>query len=59
MAGYISLELVRQNYDAETEQAVNEQINMELYAMYSYLSMVGHYWYIPNIYDLLPLFFFF
>ena len=43
MAGYISLELVRQNYDAETEQAVNEQINMELYAMYSYLSMVGHY----------------
>ena len=32
---------VRQNYHAECEEAVNKQINLELYAMYSYLSMVS------------------
>ena len=31
---------VRQNYHAESEEGVNKQINMELYAMYTYLSMV-------------------
>ena len=31
---------VRQNYHVETEEDVNKQINMELYAMYTYLSMV-------------------
>ena len=31
---------VRQNYHQESEEGVNKQINMELYAMYTYLSMV-------------------
>ena len=31
---------VRQNYHPESEEGVNKQINMELYAMYTYLSMV-------------------
>ena len=31
---------VRQNYHPESEEGVNNQINMELYAMYTYLSMV-------------------
>lgn len=31
---------VRQNYHAESEEGVNKQINLELYAMYTYLSMV-------------------
>lgn len=38
---YVNLdELVRQNYSAESEAGVNDQINMELSAMYTYLSMV-------------------
>lgn len=38
---YVNLdELVRQNYSAESEAGVNKQINMELSAMYTYLSMV-------------------
>ena len=31
---------VRQNYHEESEAGVNKQINLELYAFYSYLSMV-------------------
>lgn len=31
---------VRQNYHKESEDGVNKQINLELYAMYTYLSMV-------------------
>ena len=30
----------RQNYHEECEAAINKQINMELYASYSYLAMV-------------------
>lgn len=44
MAGYdyVNLdELVRQNYHPESEEGVNKQINMELSAMYAYLSMVS------------------
>lgn len=33
--------VVRQNYSAEAEAAVNKQINVELYASYVYLSMVN------------------
>lgn len=33
---------VRQNYHEESEKGVNEQINLELSAMYTYLSMVSH-----------------
>ena len=32
---------VRQNYAEDSEKGVNKQINMELYAMYTYLSMVS------------------
>lgn len=32
---------VRQNYHQECEAGVNKQINLELYASYVYLSMVG------------------
>ena len=31
---------VRQNYHQESEEGVNKQIGLELYAMYTYLSMV-------------------
>jgi len=34
---------VRQNYHAETEAAINKQINMELYASYVYLNMAYHF----------------
>ncbi|XP_074657641.1 soma ferritin-like [Tubulanus polymorphus] len=34
--------VVRQNYHAECEAAINKQINLELYASYVYLSM-AHY----------------
>jgi hypothetical protein len=37
-----SSSLVRQNYAAEVEAAVNKQINIELYASYVYLSMVRY-----------------
>jgi ferritin heavy chain len=30
---------VRQNYHAESEEGVNKQINLELYAMYTYMSL--------------------
>lgn len=32
---------VRQNYHEESEAGVNRQINLELYASYTYLSMVS------------------
>lgn len=32
---------VRQNYHEDSESGVNKQINLELYAMYTYLSMVS------------------
>ncbi len=32
---------VRQNFHEECEKGINEQINKELYAMYTYLSMVS------------------
>lgn len=32
---------VRQNFHKECEEGVNNQINMEMYAMYTYLSMVS------------------
>jgi hypothetical protein len=39
---YIDIkETVRQHYNDESEKQVNEQINAELSAMYSYLSMVN------------------
>ncbi len=34
-------DLVKQNYATESEVAVNKQINLEFYAMYTYLSMVS------------------
>ncbi|KAL5517120.1 hypothetical protein EMCRGX_G002594 [Ephydatia muelleri] len=33
----------RQNYDAECEAGINKQINMELYAMYTYTSMAFYF----------------
>ncbi len=41
MSGYVSLDLVRQNYHTDTEREINTQINLELKAFYSYLSMVS------------------
>ena len=32
---------VRQNYSSDAEKGVNDQINIELYAFYTYLSMVS------------------
>lgn len=40
---------VRQNFHEECEEAINRQINMELFASYTYLSMVSHS--IFNFYD--------
>merc|ERR1711990_1301108 len=34
---------VRQNFKAEAEAALNEQINMELYASYAYQAMARHF----------------
>jgi len=34
---------VRQNFHAESEAAINRQINLELYASYVYLSLYGHF----------------
>lgn len=42
MSEFASLSLVRQNYDDETEKGVNKQINLELQAFYTYLSLVSH-----------------
>ena len=40
---FLELEMsqVRQNYSSDVEKGVNDQINMELYAFYTYLSMVS------------------
>ncbi|GMT01282.1 hypothetical protein PENTCL1PPCAC_23456, partial [Pristionchus entomophagus] len=35
--------LCRQNYAAETEAAINKQVNIELYASYVYLSMAAYF----------------
>ncbi|XP_054158053.1 soma ferritin-like [Oppia nitens] len=37
------LSQVRQNYDQESEAAVNKQINLELYASYVYQQMAYHF----------------
>lgn len=43
MAGYTDLSMVRVNYSEECEKGVNDQINLELSAMYTYLSMSAYY----------------
>ena len=40
---YGNLDWVRQNYHEDSEKGVNKQINMEMYAMYTYLSMASYY----------------
>lgn len=42
---------VRQNYHRECEDGVNRQINLELYAMYTYLSMVSCSFYVNLSYQ--------
>jgi len=37
------MSIVRQNYHEESEAGVNKQINLELYASYTYLSMAFHF----------------
>ncbi|XP_015593019.1 soma ferritin [Cephus cinctus] len=37
------MSLVKQNFDSECEEAINKQINLELYASYTYLSMAYHF----------------
>ncbi|CAG5101998.1 Similar to Soma ferritin (Lymnaea stagnalis) [Cotesia congregata] len=37
------MSLVRQNFNADCENALNKQINMELYASYVYLSMAFYF----------------
>ena len=39
----MNLSQVRQNFHAETENVLNDQINMELYASYVYQSMAFHF----------------
>ena len=34
---------IRQNFHEEVENAINEQINMELFAMYTYHAMAVHF----------------
>ncbi|XP_055335144.1 soma ferritin-like [Paramacrobiotus metropolitanus] len=43
MANPGNVSAVRQNYHAESEAAINRQINMELYASYTYLSMAAYF----------------
>jgi len=38
---FAAMSLVRQNFHEECEDALNKQINLELYASYVYLSMVS------------------
>ena len=38
--------LVRQNYHTDSEEGVNKQINLELFAFHTYLSMVR--WPLPS-----------
>jgi len=35
--------IVRQNYHEDSEAGVNRQINLELYASYTYMSMAYHF----------------
>lgn len=37
-----SSSIIRQNFSADVEAAINKQINIELYASYVYLSMVSY-----------------
>lgn len=37
------MSLVRQNYNEESEAGVNRQINLELYASYTYMAMAFHF----------------
>jgi len=37
------MSVIRQNYSEECEDAINKQINMELYASYVYLAMAYHF----------------
>merc|ERR1711910_109064 len=39
----MSLSKVKQNFHAETEGLINKQINMELYASYTYLSLAAYF----------------
>merc|ERR1712223_697643 len=39
----MSLSKVKQNFHAETEGLINKQINMELHASYTYLSMAAYF----------------
>jgi ferritin heavy chain len=43
---------IRQNFDQESEEGINTQINMELYASYVYLSMVSKILILANVLDL-------
>lgn len=43
MANPGNVSVVRQNYHAESEAAINRQINLELYASYTYFSMYGFF----------------
>lgn len=40
----------RQKFHVECEEAINRQINMELYASYVYLSMVNMNFYMLSLY---------
>merc|ERR1712218_148531 len=40
---YFNMSAIRQNYNEESEAAINKQINMELYASYVYMSMAYHF----------------
>lgn len=37
------MDLVRQNFHKDCEQAINNQINLELFSSYVYLSMVSQH----------------
>lgn len=38
-----SVSQARQNYHSDCESAINQQINLELYSSYVYLSMAGYF----------------
>lgn len=37
----MTMSQIRQNFHKDCEEAINDQINMELYASYTYLSIVS------------------
>ena len=45
---------IRQNYKEDCEALVNKQINMEMYASYVYMSMVGLRYLLLDIYIDIP-----